>query len=222
MGGEPLSIDRRCAQLLRARSPMILVSHREGAEARPWGGAVPLPLRDGPSGPAGPAGRGQANAGAEPVPGAHLRRGELRRPELFAVQGGGGAPPEDAGGSREALIMPAVYARTAARRASTSSMIGAGTASRRFPFRAARSRTRGWSQRITPPVRVPAASSETAKPRRRGFAVSLDAAGTRTGGVIRCDQPRVLDLAARNGKRLEAVPAPIMDEVLARLAAVLA
>lgn len=57
--------------------------------------------------------------------------------------------------------------------------------------------------------------------RRRGFAVSLDGAGIRTVGVIRCDQPRPLDLAARNGKRLEAVPAPIMDEVLARLAAIL-
>ena len=58
--------------------------------------------------------------------------------------------------------------------------------------------------------------------RRRGFAVSLDDAGTRTRGVIRCDQPRVLDLAARNGRRLEAVPAAVMDEVLARLAAILA
>ena len=58
--------------------------------------------------------------------------------------------------------------------------------------------------------------------RRRGFAVSLDDAGTRTTGVIRCDQPRVLDLAARNGRRLETVPDQIMDEVLARLAAILA
>ena len=57
--------------------------------------------------------------------------------------------------------------------------------------------------------------------RRRGFAVSLDDAGTRTRGVIRCDQPRVLDLAARNGRRLEAVPEAVMDEVLARLAAIL-
>ncbi len=58
--------------------------------------------------------------------------------------------------------------------------------------------------------------------RRRGFAVSLDDAGTRTVGVIRCDQPRVLDLTARNGRCLETIPAPIMDEVLARLAAILA
>ena len=58
--------------------------------------------------------------------------------------------------------------------------------------------------------------------RRRGFAVSLDDAGTRTVGVIRCDQPRALDIAARNGRRLEAVAEPIMDDVLARLAAILA
>ena len=58
--------------------------------------------------------------------------------------------------------------------------------------------------------------------RRRGFAVSLDDAGSRTVGVIRCDQPRALDLAARNGRRLEAVPEPIVDDVLARLAAILA
>ena len=57
--------------------------------------------------------------------------------------------------------------------------------------------------------------------RRRGFAISLDDAGTGTTGVIRCDQPRVLDLAARNGKRVETVPERIVDEVLARLAAIL-
>jgi len=53
--------------------------------------------------------------------------------------------------------------------------------------------------------------------RRQGFAVSLEEAGTRTHGVTRCDQPRPLDLAARQGRRLEVVPAAIMAEVLARL-----
>jgi mRNA interferase ChpB len=54
--------------------------------------------------------------------------------------------------------------------------------------------------------------------RAAGFAVSLMGAGIGTTGVVRCDQPRALDLAARGGRRLEAVPAAIMDEVLARLA----
>ena len=57
--------------------------------------------------------------------------------------------------------------------------------------------------------------------RRRGFAVTLDHAGTRTVGVLRCDQPRALDMRARNGTRLEAVPEPVTDEVLARLATIL-
>src|SRR5882724_10661771 len=57
--------------------------------------------------------------------------------------------------------------------------------------------------------------------RTAGFAVSLDGAGTRTSGVVRCDQPRALDLAARNGRRLERAPASVVDEVLARVAAIL-
>jgi mRNA-degrading endonuclease toxin of MazEF toxin-antitoxin module len=54
--------------------------------------------------------------------------------------------------------------------------------------------------------------------RTAGFAVSLDGAGTRTTGVVRCDQPRALDLKARQGHRLESVPPEIMEEVLAKLA----
>jgi mRNA-degrading endonuclease toxin of MazEF toxin-antitoxin module len=54
--------------------------------------------------------------------------------------------------------------------------------------------------------------------RMAGFAVSLTGAGIKTTGVIRCDQPRALDLAARGGKKLESVPDTIMGEVLARLA----
>jgi mRNA-degrading endonuclease toxin of MazEF toxin-antitoxin module len=52
--------------------------------------------------------------------------------------------------------------------------------------------------------------------RTAGFAVPLS--GTKTTGVIRCDQPRALDLTARRGKKLESVPEAIIDEVLARLA----
>jgi mRNA interferase ChpB len=53
--------------------------------------------------------------------------------------------------------------------------------------------------------------------RNNGFTVSLAGAGTRTNGLIRCDQPRPLDIAARNGRRLEAVPQHILDDVLAKL-----
>ena len=53
--------------------------------------------------------------------------------------------------------------------------------------------------------------------RTAGFAVPLTGAGTKTAGVVRCDQPRVLDLAARGGRKLESVSEAIMDEVLARM-----
>ena len=54
--------------------------------------------------------------------------------------------------------------------------------------------------------------------RRLGFAVPLT--GTRTTGVVRCDQPRVLDLAARNARKVETLPMRLMDEVLARVATI--
>jgi mRNA interferase ChpB len=57
--------------------------------------------------------------------------------------------------------------------------------------------------------------------RTAGFAVSLDGAGTRTTGVVRCDQPRAIDLGARHGRKLEAVPESIVDDVLAKLATIL-
>ncbi|MFM8607769.1 MAG: type II toxin-antitoxin system PemK/MazF family toxin [Hyphomicrobiales bacterium] len=56
--------------------------------------------------------------------------------------------------------------------------------------------------------------------RVQGFAVSLMGAGTETTGVVRCDQPRALDLKARNGKKLEQLPASIVEDVLARVGAI--
>lgn len=67
------------------------------------------------------------------------------------------------------------------------------------------------------PIVVPITSGG-AFARNLGFAVSLSGAGTQTTGVIRCDQPRPVDLAARNGRRLESVPADIVEDVLARIA----
>jgi mRNA interferase ChpB len=53
--------------------------------------------------------------------------------------------------------------------------------------------------------------------RTAGFAVSLIGAGTRTTGVVRCDQPHAIDLRAREGKKLESVPGHIVDEVLSKV-----
>jgi mRNA interferase ChpB len=54
-----------------------------------------------------------------------------------------------------------------------------------------------------------------------GFAVTLMGAGTQTTGVVRCDQPRALDVKARGGRKIEQVPSAIIDEVLAKLGAIL-
>ncbi len=53
-----------------------------------------------------------------------------------------------------------------------------------------------------------------------GFTVTLMGAGTQTTGVIRCDQPRALDLKARGGKRVESVSRVVLDECLAILASI--
>lgn len=57
--------------------------------------------------------------------------------------------------------------------------------------------------------------------RTAGFAVSLMGAGTRTVGIVRCDQPRALDLRARKARKIETLPPAITDEVLAKLATIL-
>lgn len=54
--------------------------------------------------------------------------------------------------------------------------------------------------------------------RRAGFTVTLT--GTQTTGLVRCDQPRTLDLTARNGRKVESLPATVMDEVLAKVAVI--
>lgn len=69
------------------------------------------------------------------------------------------------------------------------------------------------------PIVVPITSGGSFA-RNAGFTVSLADAGLRTLGVVRCDQPRPLDLGARHGRRLERVPAAILDDVLAKLATI--
>ena len=55
--------------------------------------------------------------------------------------------------------------------------------------------------------------------RYAGFAVTLSGSGTETQGVVLCNQIRTVDLEARSAKRVESVPAVIMDDVLARVQA---
>ncbi len=55
--------------------------------------------------------------------------------------------------------------------------------------------------------------------REKGFAVSLSGAGTKATGVILCHQIRALDLKSRGAKFSEKLPEFIVEEVLARVAA---
>jgi mRNA interferase ChpB len=35
--------------------------------------------------------------------------------------------------------------------------------------------------------------------------------------VVRCDQPRALDILARGGRKVDALPQDILDEVMAKV-----
>ncbi len=69
------------------------------------------------------------------------------------------------------------------------------------------------------PVVVPITSGGSFA-RTRGFALPLASAGTKTTGVIRCDQVRALDFGARGARFLERIPEAILGEVLARLSTI--
>jgi mRNA interferase ChpB len=51
--------------------------------------------------------------------------------------------------------------------------------------------------------------------RRLGFAVPIS--GAKTTGFVRCDRPRVLDLRARTGRKVDTLPQGLVDEVLAKV-----
>jgi mRNA interferase ChpB len=51
--------------------------------------------------------------------------------------------------------------------------------------------------------------------RRIGFAVEIQ--GIKTTGFVRCDQPRVLDIVERKGRKIDALPDNILAEVMARV-----
>lgn len=53
--------------------------------------------------------------------------------------------------------------------------------------------------------------------RRLGFAVAVT--GIKIMGVVRCDQPRVVDLAALPACKVDGLPEALLDEVLAKVAA---
>jgi mRNA interferase ChpB len=52
-----------------------------------------------------------------------------------------------------------------------------------------------------------------------GWGVTLMGCGTRTQGLVVLSQCRMIDLAARGAKRVEAVPTGVLEEALAKLQA---
>jgi mRNA interferase ChpB len=56
--------------------------------------------------------------------------------------------------------------------------------------------------------------------RRIGFGVTIS--GIKTTGLVRCDQPRVLDIADCGGRRVDSLPQALFDEVLAKVATLFA
>ena len=54
-----------------------------------------------------------------------------------------------------------------------------------------------------------------------GFAVPLMNTGTHTQGVVLCNQPRTIDYIARAARFVEAIPAYVVEEVIAKVAVLL-
>ncbi len=51
--------------------------------------------------------------------------------------------------------------------------------------------------------------------RRQGFAVEIQ--GIKTTGIVRCDQPRVLDIPACGGRKVDILPEELLNEVMAKV-----
>ena len=57
--------------------------------------------------------------------------------------------------------------------------------------------------------------------REHGFAVSMMGAGTKTQGVVLCNQVKMLDYRERRAQIIETAPETVIDEALARVRALL-
>lgn len=53
--------------------------------------------------------------------------------------------------------------------------------------------------------------------REHGFAVSMRGGGSKTQGVVLCNQLRMLEFRERGARVVEVAPQDILDEVLARI-----
>lgn len=70
-------------------------------------------------------------------------------------------------------------------------------------------------------VVCPISQGATAAARTYGTVVTLMGSGTDTQGAVHCHQIKALDWQARRAKRKECVPQYIVDEVMARVEAII-
>jgi mRNA-degrading endonuclease toxin of MazEF toxin-antitoxin module len=77
----------------------------------------------------------------------------------------------------------------------------------------------GRHNRLFTPVVAPITGG--GHPRQHGFAVPLTGLGLATQGIVRCDQPRALDLRARGGRFTgDVIPEAVIDDLCARIATI--
>lgn len=57
--------------------------------------------------------------------------------------------------------------------------------------------------------------------RENGFSVTLMGSGTKTQGIVLCDQTRTVDARARTFRKIEKAPSLIVDEALDAVRAIL-
>ncbi len=75
--------------------------------------------------------------------------------------------------------------------------------------------------RMSPPLVAPVTTGG-AFARHRGFAVDLTDQMKKISGFVLCNQLRTLDITARNGRFVERAPPEVVDDVLARIATLIA
>lgn len=51
----------------------------------------------------------------------------------------------------------------------------------------------------------------------RNIGLAVEISGISITSIVRCDQPRVLDIAARHGRLVDTLPQSILDDVLAKV-----
>lgn len=57
--------------------------------------------------------------------------------------------------------------------------------------------------------------------REMGFRVTLMGSGTKTQGIVLCDQTRTVDARARSFRKIEKAPMPLVEEALDAVRAIL-